>query len=229
MNKNVKAGIVEVKECRAEALELDCKVDCVVSEWMGYFLLFENMLPSVLSVRDKFLKPGGKMLPNACRLTIAPMEDNTWKPGKVDFWKNVHGIDMSALMPLAKATACEQAQHRIVGMESVIGPPMEILHLDLYKATEADLQKFESNFVCNIPAGRRLDGFVSWFDCEFGDAGWLLSTAPSEAPTHWRQTAFHFKQPIEGGGGITVEGKIQVTRHEEFSRGYRVSFEVTAP
>lgn len=30
-----------------------------MSEWMGYFLLFESMLDTVLVARDRFLKPGG--------------------------------------------------------------------------------------------------------------------------------------------------------------------------
>jgi protein arginine N-methyltransferase 3 len=32
---------------------------------MGYFLLFENMLPSVLNVRDKYLKEEGIMIPKS--------------------------------------------------------------------------------------------------------------------------------------------------------------------
>ncbi|MES1920870.1 Protein arginine N-methyltransferase 1 [Bonamia ostreae] len=31
------------------------KVDIIISEWMGYFLLFESMLDSVLFARDKWL------------------------------------------------------------------------------------------------------------------------------------------------------------------------------
>ena len=31
-------------------------VDIVISEWMGYCLLFESMLDSVLFARDKWLK-----------------------------------------------------------------------------------------------------------------------------------------------------------------------------
>ena len=31
------------------------KVDIIISEWMGYFLLFESMLDSVLYARDKYL------------------------------------------------------------------------------------------------------------------------------------------------------------------------------
>ena len=33
------------------------KVDIIISEWMGYFLLFESMLDSVLYARDKYLEP----------------------------------------------------------------------------------------------------------------------------------------------------------------------------
>ncbi len=34
------------------------KVDVIVSEWMGYALLYECMLPAVLAARDKYLAPG---------------------------------------------------------------------------------------------------------------------------------------------------------------------------
>lgn len=33
--------------------------DIIISEWMGYFLLFEAMLDSVLWARDRYLAPGG--------------------------------------------------------------------------------------------------------------------------------------------------------------------------
>lgn len=50
-------SFIAVLEGRAEDVELPEKVDVVVSEWMGYMLLYETMLPSVLHVRDKWLKP----------------------------------------------------------------------------------------------------------------------------------------------------------------------------
>jgi len=31
------------------------KVDIIISEWMGYFLLYESMLDTVLVARDKYL------------------------------------------------------------------------------------------------------------------------------------------------------------------------------
>ena len=37
-------------------------VDVIISEWMGYFLLFESMLDTVLWARDKYLAPNGESL-----------------------------------------------------------------------------------------------------------------------------------------------------------------------
>lgn len=228
---NAPAGTIEVHECRAEELQLPDgeRVDVVVSEWMGYCLFFENMLPSVLSVRDRFLKPGGLMLPSCCRLMMAPLEDGSWRDSKLTFWHNVHGVDMSALVPLATATACSKPHHRLVDPQGVLGQAIEVVSLDLATVKEADLQNLEKNIKLHVPAGRRLDGFVAWFECDFGMAEHILSTAPSQAPTHWRQTAFYFQQPLEGGGGLDVEGLVSMTRHEVYSRGYRVAFELHAP
>ena len=36
----------------------------IVSEWMGYSLLYEAMLDTVLFARDKWLAPGGILMPD---------------------------------------------------------------------------------------------------------------------------------------------------------------------
>merc|ERR1719148_346080 len=47
------------------------QVDIIISEWMGYFLLYESMLDTVLIARDKYLVPGGKILPDRAELFVA--------------------------------------------------------------------------------------------------------------------------------------------------------------
>lgn len=47
-------------------------VDVLVSEWMGYCLLYESMLSSVLVARDHWLKPGGAMLPDTATMVCDP-------------------------------------------------------------------------------------------------------------------------------------------------------------
>ena len=53
---------------QVEDLTLPTKVDIIVSEWMGYLLVRESMLDSVLFARDKFLKKGGALYPSHARL-----------------------------------------------------------------------------------------------------------------------------------------------------------------
>jgi len=55
------------------------KVDIIISEWMGYFLLYESMLDSVLWARDKYLVKGGKILPDKCSIYLAALEDGEYK------------------------------------------------------------------------------------------------------------------------------------------------------
>ena len=47
---------------RLEELQITEKVDIIVSEWMGYFLLYESMFDSVIEARDKYLKPDGMVI-----------------------------------------------------------------------------------------------------------------------------------------------------------------------
>lgn len=50
----------------------DLKVDVIISEWMGFYLLHEGMLDSVIMARDKFLKEGGLMFPESATIYSAP-------------------------------------------------------------------------------------------------------------------------------------------------------------
>lgn len=72
-DKNHCTGIIEVVQSMVEELD-NAKniephsVDVLVSEWMGYCLLYESMLSSVLFARDKWLKPGGAILPDTATM-----------------------------------------------------------------------------------------------------------------------------------------------------------------
>ena len=60
------------------------KFDIIISEWMGYFLLYESMLDTVLLARDRYLKPGGLIFPDNATLYLAAMEDADYKEEKIN-------------------------------------------------------------------------------------------------------------------------------------------------
>jgi hypothetical protein len=49
------AAVITIIRGKMEEVELPEKVDIIVSEWMGYFLLYESMLDTVIVARDKVL------------------------------------------------------------------------------------------------------------------------------------------------------------------------------
>lgn len=58
---------------------------------MGYALLFETMLDSVLAARDKWLAPGGVVLPD---LAIIYVAGGTVAAQGLDFWE----VSLEALL-----------------------------------------------------------------------------------------------------------------------------------
>jgi len=104
---------IEVIKGKMEEINLPEKVDVIVSEWMGLFLLFESMLESVIYARNKWLKEGGKLYPSRARLHIAPIANDEYRE-KIEFFQNPkYGINMSTLVPMTKyefSYYCNRAQ-----------------------------------------------------------------------------------------------------------------------
>ena len=72
---NGMADKITLLQGKMEEVELPFpKVDIIVSEWMGYFLLYESMLDTVLYARDKYLVPGGLIFPDKATLFLAGIE-----------------------------------------------------------------------------------------------------------------------------------------------------------
>ncbi len=75
INKRQLKEYVKLMNCTAEEAPLEgIACDVLVSEWMGYFLLCERMLPSVLGVRDRCLSQNGLIIPNRARIYVAAAE-----------------------------------------------------------------------------------------------------------------------------------------------------------
>ncbi|KAB1223952.1 putative protein arginine N-methyltransferase 1 [Morella rubra] len=57
VDTNGYSNVITVLKGKVEEIELPiAKVDTITSEWMGYFMLFENMSNTVLYARDKWLR-----------------------------------------------------------------------------------------------------------------------------------------------------------------------------
>ena len=220
--------------------------DVLVSEWMGYGLLFESMLDTVLVARDRFLKPGGAVLPDIATIHIAGFDRAATD---FPFWDDVYGFKMPEISKQLRAGALKTAVVTHVDGARVTTTAARVCELDLATCSIADTE-FTAEFALEAVAARRgeeTNGIVLWFDTEFSkrfcvDRPVMLSTNPDALKTHWVQTMLHFHEPIVLGDsvedasarvgsaanqGSKIVGRISMVKSKRL-RAYDISLEYRA-
>lgn len=208
---------------KMEEIELPFpKVDIIISEWMGYFLLYESMLDTVLYARDRYLNKDGLIFPDKATIFVAGIEDGDYKDEKIGFWDNVYGFDYSPL----KETALSEPLVDTVEMKAVVTDPTSVLTLDLYKCTTADLA-----FSCPFDLVARRDDFihamVAWFDIEFTACHKPIrfSTGPHTKYTHWKQTVFYLNEVLTVQQGEKIECSLHNRPNDKNKRDLDIKLE----
>jgi len=214
----VKGRLEDVKDLKGK------KFDVLVSEWMGYFLLYEGMLDSVISARDKYLSPGGLILPNDCYMHLFAISDEDRYEKTIDFWKDVYGFQMSCM----KEPVLTEASIEVIPKEKVASNLAEILRLDLTKCKVEDFAEFSTDFELEINCDSKITAIGGSFDTKFAQMknSVNLSTSPWCKPTHWKQTVFYLEKPISVKKGQVLEGHISVSRPPKDARGLLVKISI---
>ncbi len=191
------------------------KVDIIISEWMGYFLLYESMLDTVLFARDKWLAPGGMIFPDKATIYICAIEDEEYRTNKIEFWDNVYGFDMSCIKELALmeplVDVCDPKQ--ICSNNGIV------LDVDIYTVTKEQLD-FASKFELQVTRDDYIHAIVAYFTVEFSKTHTKLkfSTGPRSEYTHWKQTVFYLDEPVVAKAGDVLSGDMKVARNPKNPR-----------
>lgn len=224
-------GLAESITCirgRIEEIVLPVEqVDIIISEWMGYFLTYEAMLPSVLYARDKFLKPDGLLVPSYSSIWVAPVSDPEFVSDHISFWDDVYGFNMKAM----QAGIYDDARVDVFPSSTLCGPPAQIAHFDLHSVAAKDLE-FRTSWTSVLEKDiESLDGFLVWFDVFFTTSrpqkvasqvqarpggpsqnqGLVtFTTSPFGTETHWKQGFLHIDRtkgvvgPLRSGAAISA-------------------------
>jgi protein arginine N-methyltransferase 3 len=140
------------------------KVDIIISEWMGYFLVFESMLDSVLYARDKYLnKETGIVLPNFFEMHLFAVHDPETHQKTVQFWSDVYGFKMSCM----KRIVVNDTQVLTLNKEHVVSDMFKFKEIDCMNCTVEDVATFESEFELKIDQDTQLTGIGSSFETYF--------------------------------------------------------------
>lgn len=200
-------GVIKVVEGMIEELDKSGEikphsVDVLISEWMGYCLLYEAMLSSVLFARDRWLKPGGAILPDTATMFAAGFGRGGTS---IPFWENVYGFNMSCIGKELIEDAARIPIVDVMDSRDIVTNSVVLQAFDL-----ATMKPEEMDFTTIIELEPKLDskfkptqcyGVVLWFETGFTsrfckETPTVLSTSPYTPKTHWSQTILTFREPI---------------------------------
>ena len=214
---------------KVEEISLPTKfVDIIISEWMGYMLLYENMLESVIYARDKWLIPGGILFPDKAKITIAAIEDGKYKDEKIEFWHDVYGTDMSVFREIS----LKEALIEEINSESMISTSCPIFDVDLETITASELN-FISNYSLQFTRKDFMHAIVGWFEVIFSHCHKpiTLSTSPRLKFTHWKHTIFYLEasQPVDVGQIIHGSFALRKNPIKPRETDFKISYHLDGP
>lgn len=215
------SDVVTVLKGKVEEIDLPVDhVDIIISEWMGYFLLFENMLDTVLYARDKWLVPGGLVMPDKTSLYLTAIEDAEYKQEKINFWDQVYGFDMSCI----KKQAMLEPLVDVVDANQIVTHATHLKTMDIEKMTTGDLS-FSAPFKLVATRNDFIHALVAYFDVTFSMCHKTtgFSTGPRARPTHWKQTVMYLEDTIAICEGEALTGTMSVAQNKKNPRDLDVT------
>jgi protein arginine N-methyltransferase 1 len=210
------SDVVTVLKGKIEEIELPvAKVDIIISEWMGYFLLFENMLDTVLYARDKWLVDDGLVLPDKASLYLTAIEDAEYKEDKIEFWNNVYGFNMSCI----KKQAMTEPLVDIVDPKQIVTNCQLLKTMDIAKMDIGDAS-FTAPFKLVAERNDFVHALVAYFDVSFTNCHKLMafSTGPNSRATHWKQTVLYLEDVLTICEGEAITGAMSISQNAKNPR-----------
>jgi len=173
------------------------KVDVIITETLGTFALDEKILSFVIDAKERFLKPGGAIIPAGCELFLAAVESEEHYKN-VEFWDaEKYGIDFEP----ARNEAAKTPYATIIKEEEALSPPVPLKHFNFYQVDEAIVDETVSFVISRYGT---LHGWGGWFEVQLSE-NVKISTSPASPDTHWQNIFFPTVIPMRVSPGDVVK------------------------
>ena len=205
IEENSMSDCIEVIQGDITAVDLPEKVDVIISEWLGSYAFDENLLPIVIDARDRFLKPGGKMVPESVTVWMAPAFDE-YLQQDLDFWRSdPYGINLEFV---SRSAACRMDCFRNgIKEKHLLCKPQLMWDIDCLTCSKEEVNApfhFKSRFA--VEQDGEFNVVTAWFRANLSD-GIMLCNGPSDPDTHWGRQIFPVGKNIfiEKGSVVDVD------------------------
>ncbi|MCC6808321.1 MAG: 50S ribosomal protein L11 methyltransferase [Deltaproteobacteria bacterium] len=183
-------------------IELREKATVLISETFGSHPFEECAHEFVRDARERLGAKNARRVPSRVRVFVAAAEAPALRDDWDLFRGPVAGFDLSLLRD---ATLSQMYAHELPA-GALLSPPALLEDVELGDKTSSRRVRETS---VRIARAGTLTQIVQWFELDLG-AGVVLSTAPDQPPTHWRQLHFPLREATRVKQGDVVRVKMAI-------------------
>lgn len=178
-------------------VDLPARADVAIVSMLSRFGVEDGILPSVLDLKARLLRPGARFVPAAVELWTAPVDIPEWYDVSVRSW--LRPSDGGSYQPAAAAVVARTAS-TIVPAGALLGAPTSAARLEFATLDSPSLRCRVTHRVSRAGAVHAVAGWSEW---TFSD-GDVSGNRPGGSNT-WGQLLFPFDQPVSVAPGDRVE------------------------
>lgn len=180
-----RAGLADRYECIGGSTfqtALPEQVDCIICDHVGYFGFDYGIVRLMRDARQRFLKPGGAMIPQAIELVVAGVSSDVCLAKAAAWVQEIVPPQYRWLDELSRNVRynCD------FEADDLIAPPVPLGGVD-FAADEPNMFRFDAILIADR-AGR-FDGIAGWFNCQLAADIWMTNS-PLDAASIRRSQAF---------------------------------------
>jgi len=190
-------------------IELPERVDVIVSEWLGGFGIDEGMLAPVIAARDRWLKPGGVMIPHSVTAWTALVHDR-YLADMIEFLREEpFGLRLEVLVEDTVNEIIYSGTFRHLAADDVRSEPRQLWTTD---ADQIPLERaqapHQAEILLPVHDHGTANALALWFSAELAP-GISLSIGPGDPPTHWGMTTAPLCSRLELTPSIVVRARVR--------------------
>lgn len=172
------------------AVELPRQADVIISDLRSVLPLFELHIPTIVDVRQRWLKEGGHLIPQRDVLFAAVVENGAQYQRMMASWLET---PFSLKMESTRRYLVNTWQKTYLAVSQLLSEPQVWASLDYTTITVPNIR---AEMAAPIVQPGVAHGLGVWFNAELS-AGIGFSSKPGASPTVYGQAFFPFPQPID--------------------------------
>ena len=170
-------------------VDLPEKVDVIVTETIGNLGFEEGILDWVADARKRFLKEGGRVIPQEVELFMAPVRYDPDRDRTSAWVEDFHGLDFSSVRDIA----VNQAFPIRLDQTDLLGPGAPMLKANLKEDVKGI---YKGRNTIQIKSNGVLLGLGGWFRSLLTDDVSITNAPPNQVPSWWN-VFFPLEAPLE--------------------------------